>query len=119
VSAEASDPGDPLSRQFAAANASAGQGVASVAEIRAQQAAEDEAAAAEFRQIFAQARAALDAGKPNVAKIYFQQIARRASGSQKQQALAALKSLDSTPNSAASKSASPAIESSASDGQSR
>lgn len=107
---------DPLGRQVAAASPTAGQGVASVAEIRAQQAAADDAAVAEFRQLFAQAQGALDAGKPNVAKIYYQQIARQATGSTRQQALAALKSLAVSASSSA-KSAARLTESPANDGQ--
>ena len=97
----------PAAQQVAAATATAGQGVASVAEIRAQQAAAEEAASVEFRQALAQAQVALDAGKPNVAKIYFQQVARRANGPLKQQALAALASLDSAGSSRTAKNTAP------------
>ncbi len=110
------DAAVPLGLQVAAANPTAGQGVASVAEIRAQQAAADETAAAEFRQLFAQAQGALDAGKPNVAKIYYRQIARRATGATRQQALAALKSL-AVSASSSSTSATPDHETPANDGQ--
>jgi hypothetical protein len=73
----------------------AAQPVASIAEIRAEQAAEDRAAETELRGILAQAQEAQSLGKPNVARIYYQQLSRRAHGELKQQALDALKVLES------------------------
>jgi hypothetical protein len=88
-------PQDSFARELATARQStAGQPAAGVAEIRAQQAAVDEAANAELRGILAQAEEAMNLGKPNVAKIYYQQLARRATGSLKQQALDALKDIE-------------------------
>jgi hypothetical protein len=83
---------DPVSRDLVAArDSTAGRPAAGIAEIRAQQAAEDQAADVELRQILAHAEEAMAAGKPNVARIYYQQLARRATGSLKQQALDGLK----------------------------
>ncbi len=89
-------PADPISRDLVASReSSAGRPTAGVAEIRAQQAAEDQAAVAELRKILAQADEAMSLGKPNVAKIYYQQLARRATGPLKQQALDGLKAIES------------------------
>jgi hypothetical protein len=83
-----------FSRRLAAAqDSSAGQPVASLAEIRAQQAAEDQAANEEYRQKIQLAEAALADGKPGVARIYYQQVVRHGSGTLKQQAIDALKNL--------------------------
>jgi hypothetical protein len=83
---------DPVSRDLVAArDSTAGRPAAGIAEIRAQQAAEDQAADAELRQILAHAEEAMTAGKPNVARIYYQQLARRATGPLQQQALDGLK----------------------------
>jgi hypothetical protein len=75
----------------AARQSTAGQPAAAVAEIRAQQAAADEAAQSELQGILARAEKAKELGKPNVARIYYQQLARRATGALKQQALEGLK----------------------------
>jgi hypothetical protein len=86
----------PHAVQAAAARQnSAAQPVASIAEIRAEQAAEDQAAETELRDILAQAKEAQSLGKPNVARIYYQQLSRRAHGELKQQAIDALKELES------------------------
>jgi hypothetical protein len=92
----AAAPADSISRDLAASRvSSAGRPAAGVAEIRAQQAAEDQAAEAELRKILAQAEEAMTLGKSNVAKIYYKQLARRATGSLKQQALDGLKAIES------------------------
>jgi len=98
---------DPFSNKLAAASASsAGQPATSVSEIRAQLAAEDAAAEAEFREALDRAQQALDAGKPNVARIYYQQVIRRANGPLKQQALDGLKAISSPSSSPSSSSGS-------------
>jgi hypothetical protein len=87
-----------FSRDLAGARqSSAGQPAASIAEIRAQQAADDEAAQSELRQILDRAQEAIALGKPNVARIYYQQLARRATGPLRQQALDGLKATDPKP----------------------
>jgi hypothetical protein len=86
---------DALSRRLTAAGeSSAGQPVASLAEIRTQQAAEDQAANEEYHQKIQMAEAALAGGKPGVAKIYYQQVVRHANGALKQQAIDALNTLN-------------------------
>jgi hypothetical protein len=94
VGAATSREANAFDRRLAAAqDNSAGQPVASLAEIRAQQAAEDQAANDEYRQKMQTAEAALADGKPGVARIYYQQVVRHASGALKQQAIDALKTL--------------------------
>jgi hypothetical protein len=89
-----------FSSQIAAARQStAGQPAAGVAEIRAQQAAADESAQSELQEILARAQQAIALGKPNVARIYYQQLARRASGALKQRALEGLKETEPQPSS--------------------
>ncbi len=93
--AVAEAPQDGFARELATARQStAGRPAAGVAEIRAQQAAVDEAANAELRGILARAEEAMSLGKTNVAKIYYQQLARRATGSLKQQAIDAVKEIE-------------------------
>jgi hypothetical protein len=94
-----------MRRQLAAARQDpAGQPAASIAEIRAQQAAEERAAVNELQAILAQAKEAQSLGKPNVARIYYQQLSRRAHGELKQEALDALKELETqSPRKAAGK----------------
>lgn len=65
----------------------------SLADIRRQQAAADAAADAEAQRLFAQASDLQAAGKPEVAKIYYRMAARRATGSLRDQAIAALRDL--------------------------
>ena len=91
----AAAPADPISRELVAAReSSAGRPAAGIAEIRAEQAAADGAAEAELRQILARADEAMSLGKPNVARIYYQQLARKATGSLKQQALDGIKATE-------------------------
>ena len=66
----------------------------SIAEIRRQQSEQAAAAQNEVEKLLGQGRAAQAAGKSGVAKIYFQQALHKASGPSKEQALAALRSLD-------------------------
>jgi hypothetical protein len=80
-------------RLAAAQDNPTGQPLASLAEIRAEQAAEDQAANDEYRQKIQLAEAALAGGKPGVARIYYQQVVRHANGALKQQAIDALKGL--------------------------
>ena len=99
--AGANDPhakaADAFDRKLKAAqNDPVGQPVASLAEIRAQQAAEDQAINAEYSQKMQTAAAALADGKPGVARLYYQQVARHANGSLRQQAIDALRSLTPT-----------------------
>lgn len=84
-------------RLAAAQDNSAGQPVASLAEIRTEQAAEDQAANEEYRQKIQMAESALAGGKPGVARIYYQQVVRHANGALKQQAIDALKTLAPKP----------------------
>jgi hypothetical protein len=92
----AAAPQDEFARDLATARQStAGRPAAGVAELRAQQAAADEAANAEFQAILARAEEAKSLGKPNVARIYYQQLARRATGDLKQRAIDELKAIES------------------------
>jgi hypothetical protein len=86
---------DPQTQLLASAQqSSAGQsGGGSIAEIRRKQAAEDAKLNQEIQSLFDQARAAKAAGKTGVAKIYYEQAARRATGAQKEEALAAIRAL--------------------------
>jgi hypothetical protein len=72
---------------------SAEQGDIGVAEIRRQQAAEDESQLVEIRALIERARGVEAAGKPHVAKVYYQQAASRATGELKQDLLAKIQSL--------------------------
>ena len=70
----------------------------SVAEIRRQQAAVDAHRDAEVQERLDKARSYEEAGKPNIAKIYYQQAAARATGELKQQLLDKIKTLGGSPN---------------------
>jgi hypothetical protein len=72
---------------------SADRGDVSVADIRAAQAAGDSSEDRELAAFIERARGAEAAGKTNVARIYYQQAARRAAGEQKQQLLQKLREL--------------------------
>jgi hypothetical protein len=72
---------------------SAAQPIASIAEIRRQQAEEDRAIAKEVQSLLDQGRKAQEAGKSKVARAYFQQAIHRATGELKVQAQQALESL--------------------------
>jgi hypothetical protein len=77
----------------AAADSSANHGDISVAEIRRQQAAEDAARQEEIAIRLEKARGYEEAGKPGLAKIYYQQAAARAEGEQKKKLLEKIRSL--------------------------
>jgi len=85
---------DPLGSANALATDSAGG--SSLTEIRREQAAEDAGAAADAQRMIDQGRAYEAAGKPGLAKIQYRMAARRATGAQKQQALADLQRLDAS-----------------------
>lgn len=90
----AAAPQDEFARDLTVARQStAGQPATGVAELRAQQAAADEAANAELQAILARAEEAKALDKPNVARIYYQQLARRATGDLKRRALDELKAI--------------------------
>jgi hypothetical protein len=77
-----------------AAGSTANHGDISVAEIRRQQAAADAARQEEILLRIEQARGYEEAGKPGIAKIYYQQAATRAEGDLKKQLLEKIRSLD-------------------------
>lgn len=94
---EAQRGGGDFSRQLAAAQgSSAGQPATSMAEIRAEQAAEDQQLDQENRQKIHDAEAALASGKPGVARLFYQQVVRHARGAARQQAIDALKAMSQT-----------------------
>jgi hypothetical protein len=85
---------DPAIAKLAAAQqSSAGQPAASIAQIRKQQSADDKAQSQEIQSLLDQGQKAQAAGKPRVARIFYQQAISRASGPLKEQAEAALRSL--------------------------
>jgi hypothetical protein len=88
-----------LAKVAAARQSSAGQPAASIAQIRKQQLADSQAATKEIQSLLEQGQKAQAAGKPRVARIYYEQAARRASGELKEQAEAALRSLGDSGNS--------------------
>lgn len=70
------------------------RGDASVAEIRAAQAAEDASAGAEIESLVAKGAAQEAAGKLGVARVYYQQALRRASGSRRDELQAKVRAID-------------------------
>ena len=92
-SARKVDPSlDPFQQNLAAAQATAsgtaGLSVARIEQLRtAQREAARQSAEAEIDRLVAKGEAALEAGKPRVARIYFKQAAGRAEGDLKQQLL--------------------------------
>lgn len=72
---------------------SAERGALSVAAIKAQAVAEQQAEDTELAALLEKAAGAEAAGKPNVAKIYYQMAARRATGDRQREILARLQSL--------------------------
>jgi hypothetical protein len=82
-----------------ARQSSAGQPAASIADIRKQQSADDNAKTQDIQSLLNQGQKAQAAGKPRVARIFYQQAANRATGSLKEQAEAALRSLGDTSSS--------------------
>jgi len=90
---------DEPARKLAAARASsAGQPAPSVAEARRLHAAEQAKQDAEAEVYVELGRSAEAKGKPNVAKVYYQMAARRASGKLRDQVLARLDALGASPN---------------------
>jgi len=88
------DAGRPATR---AAGSTAAHGDLSVAEIRRQQAAEDATRLEEIQVRIEKARGLEEAGKPGLAKIYYQQAATRADGELKKQLLDKIRTLDAVP----------------------
>src|SRR5262249_18618474 len=84
---------DAGAKPAVATRSSAEQPVASIARIRQQQNETDDAANREVRDLLEQGRSAQAAGKPGVARIYYQQALKRATGDLKDEVQAALRSL--------------------------
>jgi len=80
----------------AARQSSAGRPAPSIAQIRNQQSTDDKAQSQEIQSLLDQGKKAQAAGKPRVARIFYQQAANRANGPLKEQAEAALRSLGDT-----------------------
>jgi hypothetical protein len=74
----------PAGRLMAAQESTAGRAAPSVAEARRMHAQEEAAGQEELKALFERGLAAEEAGKPGVAKVYYQQVARRASGELKE-----------------------------------
>jgi hypothetical protein len=83
-------------RLIAAQESTAGRAAPSVAEARRIHAAEKAAADGQLLALMERARAAEEDGKPNVAKVYYQMVARRADGEIKQQAQSRLDAIRNT-----------------------
>lgn len=77
----------------ARSRSTANHGDVSVAEIRRQQAAADAARAEEIEALVEKARGHEEAGKPGLAKIYYQQAALRATGQTRQDLVAKIRTL--------------------------
>ncbi len=75
-------------------------GGTSLAEMRRQQVAEDSAAQREAQRLFDQAVDLQSAGKPGVAKVFYQMASRRATGELKERAQAAVRELNTERQSA-------------------
>ncbi|HZZ30174.1 MAG TPA: hypothetical protein VFE46_19405 [Pirellulales bacterium] len=89
---------DPTTAKLAQAQrSSAGQSTASIAAIQQQQAVEDESAAREVRSLLKQGHEAQAAGKNSVARIYYRQAAKSATGDLKAEVEQALRSLGDSP----------------------
>jgi hypothetical protein len=69
----------------------------SIEEIRRQRLADQEARQAEAEEFIERGQAAEESGKTNVARMYYQMAAKRASGTLKEQVLAKLDSLRREP----------------------
>jgi hypothetical protein len=89
VEAQADRPAAPA----AASDSTANHGDLSVAEIRRQQAEQDSARLEEIQVRVEKAKGLEEAGKPGLAKIYYQQAATRADGELKKQLLEKIRSL--------------------------
>jgi hypothetical protein len=93
-------PADEPSRKLAAARASsAGRPAPSVAEARRLRAAEQAAKNEEALKYIELGRNAEAKGKPNVARVYYQNAARRASGPLREQVLSRIQALEPPPQS--------------------
>ena len=91
VPAPAPEPGEAAGQRLDAAQAStAGRPALSVAEAKRLHQQEQGAANGEMAALMERARALEEDGQPNVAKIYYQRIAKHASGDLQQQARARL-----------------------------
>jgi hypothetical protein len=86
----------PAGHLAAAQESTAGRPAPSVAEARRMHAQEEGAEQEEFKALFERGLAAEEAGKPGVAKVYYQQVVRRASGELKDRAMARLDELRGT-----------------------
>jgi hypothetical protein len=86
----------PAGRLVAAQESTAGRAAPSVAEARRMHAQEEDADRAQLEALFERGLAAEEDGKPAVAKVYYQQVARRASGELKQRVQARLDELRGT-----------------------
>ena len=75
-------------------SSSADRGDLSLAAIKAQHAAEDEAKAAEIAELLEKARELEEAGKPASANIYYKRAALRAKGTQQQEIVAKIRELE-------------------------
>ncbi len=84
---------EPAPRGYSAPVSSAATGDVGVAEIRAQQAAEDAAAQAEILALIERARGLEEQGKANIAKIWYQRAYREASGELKERIAEKLRAL--------------------------
>ena len=73
-----------------------GPSTKSVAQLRAERAGEQQTRIAEAERLFERGKAAEAKGKPNVARIYYQQASRRAQGEFKEQILAQLRLVSET-----------------------
>jgi hypothetical protein len=90
-------PSDNAAHKLATAQtSSAGRTVPSVAEARRMHALEQDSQNREAAVFFEKARAAEEDGKPKTAKVYYEMVARRASGELKEQALARIAALRSS-----------------------
>jgi hypothetical protein len=97
--AERMKPGEAAEKPASVERSSAAQPIASIAEIRRQQAEEDRAIAKEVQSLLDQGHQAREAGKSKVARSYYQQAIRRATGEMKDRAQEALRSLGDLGNS--------------------
>jgi hypothetical protein len=97
VSPTPAAPGDGAAHKLATAQtSSAGRTVPSVAEARRMHAVEQDAQNREAAVLFEKGRAAEEDGKPKTAKVYYDMVARRATGELKEQALARIAALRSS-----------------------
>ena len=89
-------PAGPADRMAAAQASSAGRPAPSVAEARRMHQLEQGDGEEQWQALLERGRAAEDDGKPNVAKIYYQRVARHSTGEAKQQAQSRLDTLRGT-----------------------